>query len=599
MKDFFKTVLAVIVGFLILNIIASILFMMMFAAMAALGSSKTVLPREGVLDLDMSKFTLSEQTNTETFDLTALQSFNTEMTPSLGILDAVNALEIAAEDPAIKYVFIRADGMSAGMAGLEELRKALVDFRASGKPVVAFTDGLSTGSFYLASAADKVYMNADQGAGGMLLGISGRMMFLKDLLDKFGVNVQLIRHGKYKSAGEMYIRNSASEANMEQNQVMITSIWKSFSAEMAASRGMDEEKLNALIDDLALVLPKDYKEAGLVDDLLNRQQLIDKLCELAGIADEKDLHLVPMMDYVEVKVPPTLPTGKNLVAVIYAEGNIVDGNENKDIAGDRFARIVAKVRKDKNVKAVVLRVNSPGGSVLASAKIKSELDLLKAEKPLVASYGDYAASGGYWISNGCEKIYTDATTLTGSIGVFAMIPDLSKTLKDVAHVNITPVNSNKHSDMMMLMRPLDADEQAYMQASIEDVYSNFVRIVSEGRSLTPEHVDSVAQGRVWTGADALGIGLVDEIGTLQDAISYAASLAGYEAETEYKVIGYPRPLTMMEQVMESINGKQDDGLTAALRGTAFEGIADAVKSLKANEPAKAYALMPYSIEIVK
>ena len=599
MKDFFKTVLAVIVGFLILNIIASLLFMMMFGAMMALGSSKTVLPREGVLDLDMSKFILSEQTKTDNIDLTALQSLSTEMTPVLGILDAVNALEIAAEDPGIKYVLLRADRMSTGLSGLEEFRGALVSFRKSGKPVIAYTNNLSAASLFLASAADKIYMNSDCGAGGMLLGISGRMIFVKDLLDKFGVNVQLIRHGKYKSAGEMFIRNSPSEANMEQNQVMINSIWKSLSAEMAAARGLDEEKLNALIDDLTLVLPKDFLEAGIVDELLNRQQLIDKLCELAGISDEKDLHLVPMMDYVDAKIVPSLPTGKNLVAVIYAQGNIVDGNENKDIAGDRFARIIAKVRKDKNVKAVVLRVNSPGGSVLASAKIKDELDLLKAEKPLVASYGDYAASGGYWISNGCEKIYTDATTLTGSIGVFSMIPDLSKTLKDVAHVNITPVKSNKHSDMLTLMRPFDAEEAAYMQASIEDVYSNFVSIVAEGRSLTTEHVDSIAQGRVWTGADALGIGLVDEIGTLQDAIGYAASLAGYEASSEYKVVGYPRPLTMMEQVMESISGKKDDGLTAALKGTAFEGLATAVRQLKANEPAKAYALMPYSIEIVK
>ena len=574
------------------------MFFMMFGAMAALGSGKAVLPREGVLDLNMESFVLSEQTQTD--NLPTFQNMSMEMTaPSLGILDAVKALEIAAEDPGIKYVFLRADKTSAGMAGLEEFRKALVAFRESGKPVIAYTDGLSAGSYYLASAADKVYLNSDCGAGGMLLGISGRMMFLKDLLDKFGVNVQLIRHGKYKSAGEMFIRNSPSEENMEQNQVMINSIWNNFATDIATSRSIDIEKFNALIDDLTLVLPKDYKEAGLVDELLNRQQLIDKLCELASVSDEKDLHLVPIMDYVEVKVPAVLPTGKNLVAVIYAEGNIVDGKEKKEIAGDRFARIIAKVRKDKNIKAVVLRVNSPGGSVLASAKIKDELDLLKAEKPLVASYGDYAASGGYWISNGCEKIFTDATTLTGSIGVFAMIPDLSKTLKEVAHVNFTPVKSNKHSDMLSLMRPFDDAELAYMQAGIEDVYSNFVGIVSEGRSLTTEHVDSVAQGRVWTGSDAIGIGLVDEIGTLQDAILYASSLAGYQSEKEYKVIGYPRPLTTMEQIMESLNGSKDDGLTAALKGTAFEGIATAVKSLKANEPAKAYALMPYNIEIIK
>ena len=599
MKDFFKTVLAVIVGFLILNILMSIVFMMMFGALAALGSSKTVLPREGVLDVNMADFRIGEQTNTENFDLTALQSLSTDMTPTLGILDAVKAIETAAEDPSIKYLFLRTDKASSGMSGLEELRKALVAFRASGKPVIAYTEGLSSGSYYLASAADKVYLCADNGAGGMLLGISGRMMFIKDLLDKFGVNVQLIRHGKYKSAGEMFIRNSPSDANMEQNQVMVSSIWHSFASEIAASRGITEDAFNALIDGLTLVVPKDYKDAGLVDELFTRQQLIDKLCELASVSDEKDLHLVPMMDYVDAKIPAVLPTGKNLVAVIYAEGEIVDGDQNQNLAGDRFARIIAKLRKDKNVKAVVLRVNSPGGSVLASDKIKKELDLLKEEKPLVASYGDYAASGGYWISNGCAKIYSDATTLTGSIGVFSMVPDFSKTMKDVAHVNLTPVNSNKHSDMMTTMRPLDDAELAYMQASIEDIYSTFVGIVAEGRGLTTEHVDSIAQGRVWTGADAIGIGLVDEIGTLEDAVAHAASLAGYEAEKEYKVIGYPRPLTMMEQIMESFSGKKDDGLTAALKGTSFEALGEAVRRFKANDPAKAYAQMPYDITIVK
>ena len=596
MKDFFKTVLAVIVGFLILNILLSVLFFAMVGSMAALSSSKSVLPREGVLDLNMSEFILGEQSKSESFNLT---SFSMDMTPTVGILDAVKAVEIAAEDPGVKYIFLRPDGMSAGMAGLEEFRKALAAFRASGKAVIAFTESPSTGGYFLASASDKIYMTADHGGNPTLLGISGRMMFLKDLLDKVGVNVQLIRHGKYKSAGEMYVRNSPSEANMEQNQAMISSIWKSFASEMASARGMDIDQFNALIDGLTLVLPEDFKAAGLVDELFGREALIQKLCELASVSKQEDLHLIPFCDYLENKIVPALPTGKNNIAVIYAEGNIVEGKDLKNIDGDRFARMIAKIRGDKNVKAVVLRVNSPGGSVLASGKIKDELDLLKLEKPLVASYGDYAASGGYWISNNCEKIFSDATTLTGSIGVFSMIPDLSKVAKDVAHVNITPVKSNAHSDMFSLMRPLDDKEQAYMQASIEDIYSRFVTIVSEGRDLTPEHVDSVAQGRVWTGADALGIGLVDEIGTLEDAIAHAASLAGYQSASEYKVVGYPRPLTMMEELMQQIQPTNDERISAMLKGTVFEGMGKAVKDLKANEPAKAYALMPYDIAIQK
>ena len=267
----------------------------------------------------------------------------------------------------------------------------------------------------------------------------------------------------------------------------------------------------------------------------------------------------------------------------------------QNIEGDRFAKIISDIRRDDQVKAVVLRVNSPGGSVFASEKIRTELELLGKEKTLVASYGDYAASGGYWISAGCDKIYSNATTLTGSIGVFSMIPDLSKVIKDKIHVGVTTINSNKHSDMYSLMRPLDAKEIAYMQASVEDIYEKFTGIVAQARDMSVADVDAIAQGRVWTGADAMGIGLVDEIGTLEDAINYAAvSIEGVSSSSEVMIQEYPAPMTAFDMLLESLSNTQDQEIFS---GTPFENIEAAFRSWTSADAGKAYARMPYIFDI--
>lgn len=391
----------------------------------------------------------------------------------------------------------------------------------------------------------------------MFFGISGQLYFLKDILDRLGVNVQLIRHGKYKSAGEMYIKSEASPENMEQNRAMISAIWSTYSKEMAESRGLSADQLNAMIDGLVLNSPEDFLNAGLVDGLLTSEELKDKLASLAVVDSYKDVKFINFADYV-TNVSAVAPKAKQKIAVIYADGNIVDGTDSRDVAGDRFASIIAKVRADSTVKAVVFRVNSPGGSVLASEKIKAEIDRMNEVKPVIASYGNYAASGGYWISAACSRIFSDPTTLTGSIGVFSMIPDFSGTMKKIAHVTFTPVNSNRHSDMLSMMRPFDSDEYAYMQDAVEDIYGRFVSIVSGGRDLTPDYVDSIAQGRVWAGSEAVEIGLVDELGTLEDAIRYAANLVSedYEAGNlnNWKVEAYPKTQTTLEMLMQKMNG---------------------------------------------
>ena len=548
MKDFVKMVLAVLCGLFIVWILGFIFLLGMAGSAALSGGSKPVLPREGVLDINYDEFVLAEQTQELSFSGPAAFMGGAQI-PTVGLWDAVQSIKAAAADPSVKYILLRGDAVIGGISDLEEFRAALVDFRKSGKAVVAYTENPGNGTYYLNTAADRIFMCETHGGMSQLIGFSGRMVFLKDLLDKFGVHYQLIRHGKFKSAGEMFIKNAPSEENLLQHKEMIQSIWKTCSGVMAESRGIEEAAFNDLIDNLKLNFPEDFLLSGLVDSLVNHEKLVDKLCTLAMVESKDDLHLIPFADYVAAKAP-SATGGKTNVAVIFADGDIVDGDELQNMAGDRFVRVIDEVRRDKSVKAVVLRVNSPGGSVMASAKIKDALDLLKAEKPLVASYGNYAASGGYWISNGCEKIYSDATCLTGSIGVFSLIPEFSKTVKDVAHVNVVTVGSNKHSDMFSLVRPFDGEETAYLQAYVEDIYTQFVNMVAEGRDMTPEAVDEIAQGRVWTGAEALGIGLVDEIGTLGDAVAYAASLAGLVSESDYQVAAFPRPLTAMEQIME-------------------------------------------------
>lgn len=591
MKEFVKMMLAVICAFLVMQLVGFFLLFLLVGA-ASLGSSKTVLPREGVLDIDLSQFSLGEQTQDESFSPSVSLLGLSSGGATLGLWDAIQAIDAAAADPGIKYILLRADGADGGVSSLEELRAALAEFRESGKAVVAYTENPTTGSYFLSSVADKIYMTSYHGGTAQMTGIASRMIFLKDLLDKVGVNYQLIRHGKYKSAGEMYIKNAPSAENREQYQVMVNSLWKTISATTAEARGLTEEKLNGLIDNLALNFPEDFLENGLVDELLDHEGLVTKLCDLAQVEKAEDLHLVSLLDYADVKVSHL--RGKENVAILFADGEIVDGKGYSDIASDRFVAEIDKIRKDKTVKSVVLRVNSPGGSVVASEKIRTALKLLMDEKPLVASYGNYAASGGYWISAGVQKIYSDATCLTGSIGVFSMIPEFSKTAGKVG-VNMVTVGSNKHSDMYSLMRPFDAEETASLQAYVEDIYGRFVGLVAEGRSLETQAVDDMAQGRVWVGTDAIGLGLVDEIGGLREAVDYAASLAGYVNKSDYRVVAYPAQPSQTEQLLDMISGKKE--APSILEGTPFEALGKTLHGLRENQPTQVYARLPYDIEI--
>ena len=592
MKEFLKMLGASFTAMVVYGIICIMILIGAisgFASLFSLEEMLPVMPSKAVLTIDMSEITLTEQTQ-EVPILDMLQS--AEAPQPLGVLDAVAAINAATFDPAVKYIFLKPDGVTGGPAQMEEIRNALQNFRDHGKAVVSYIENPTNGGYYLASVSDKIYMTSYDGGMNMFCGLSSQLIFLKDALDRLGINVQLIRHGKYKSAGETFVRNSSSKENMQQNEEMVGAMWDSWSSAIAESRGLKKEDIDRMLDEMELVFPKDFLEKGLVDELLTQDQLEDKLAMLYMTDSYKNVQSISIQDYAMLNTAGN-PSGKNKIAVIYAEGEIVDGEAMEGVAGDRFAKIIQAVSNDKDVKAVVLRVNSPGGSVLASEKIKAQIDSLSRNIPVIASYGDYAASGGYWISAGCDYIYANESTLTGSIGVFSMFPDLKNTINDKLHVNITSVNSNKHADMYDMMRPLDKQETAMMQATVEQIYDRFTQIVAEGRDMTVSDVDEIAQGRVWTGAQALEIGLVDAIGTIEDAIIHAALLVDEKnCLDNIQIVEYPRPVTNLEMITAMLTGEEYLEIAEPLKS-----IYTAFSSWDNSQSGKVYARIPYAIEI--
>ena len=588
MKTFFKIVLGTIVGLLIFSIISTIVFFGFIGTIASIGNVKPVVHPSSVMTIDMSKIVLTEQT--KELDILSMMQGKSMEVQTLGIYSAVTAINSAAADPAIAYIYMKPDATVGGTAQIEELRKALENFRESGKAVVSYIENPTNAGVYLASVSDKVYMTPYNGITNMFTGVSSQMIFLKDLLENLGINVQLIRHGKYKSAGEIFINSTPSKENLEQNKALIASVWGTWSETIADARELTTEDLNAMLNNLELCFPEDFLDKGLVDGLASREEVREKLALLAGVSSADEIKAISICDYARATAPQ-MPLGTQpKIAVVFLDGEIVDGDQLEQVAGDRFAKILADIRKDPAVKATVLRVNSPGGSVLAAEKILAEVQLLQAKMPVVASYGDYAASGGYWISAGCDKIYTNATTLTGSIGVFSMIPDFQKVIQKKLHVGMTHINSNKHSDMYKLMRPLDGAEVKYMQKSIEKIYDRFTGLVADGRDMTVPQVDCIAQGRVWSGSEAVAINLADEIGTLEDAIDWAiASIEDGSDVSDIAIASYPKPMTGIEALLEQLQGGQQN----ILSDTPFAAVGEAFSKWRATEGGKAYARMPY------
>ena len=465
---------------------------------------------------------------------------------------------------------------------MEELRGALERFRTSGKPVIAYGENFSFGGYYLASAADKIY--ADEFASNNILGVATTIIFLKDILDRFGVEMQLIRHGKYKSAGEQFIASDISEANREQNQAMVDALWQAAAGSICESRGIALSDLDRMVNNLELNTAQDMIEAGLVDELRTVNGMEQELVTLSGAEKLKDVKMITLDKYIKARIK-TDYKAKEKIAIIYADGQINPDGSSEGITADKFQPIIRDIRADSSVKAVVLRVNSPGGSVQPAEIIRTELELLQQDKPLIVSYGTMAASGGYWISAGADKIYSNNTTLTGSIGVFSMLPSMEKTFKEIAHVNPVTIRSHRHADMGSMTRKLDRQEVAAFQDQVEMIYDHFINIVAEGRGLTPERVDEIAQGRVWCGNEALGIDLVNEIGGIKDALDYAAVAAGLDS---YRIEAWPKAKNSLDKLMEGLNSASTAMETFSDPEQLMESLFQSVKAEKG-----IYARVPY------
>ena len=545
MKSFLKQVLAVIVGICSVGAFATLMFFVMLGVMLATGDEKQSVSDNSILRIELTGTVVDRSTP----DSPLNQLLGRSNASSQGLDVLIDAIKTAKGDKRIKGIYIEGGTMSSDFATLQELRGALVDFKSSGKFIVSYADSYTQGAYYIASVGDRVLINPS----GLLdwHGIAMQPMFWTGLMEKVGVKAQVFKVGTYKSAVEPFILKEMSPANREQVESMITDLWKETCTAVATSRKLSPDSLNAYADRyITLADGADYKRLKLVDDLAYVDQVRD---ELRKRMNDKEVTFVRP----EVVAAQAEDTGDddNQVAVYYASGNIVDVagsgalmGGGDEIIGSRVVEDLDKLANDKDVKAVVLRINSGGGSAYASEQMWRAVQLLKKKKPVVVSMGGMAASGGYYMSCGANYIVAEPTTLTGSIGIFGLIPDFSGLVKDKLGLRFDVVKTNKASDFGTLSRPFDAAESAALQAHVNRGYALFLKRVADGRTaagrkMTPEAVDHIAQGRVWTGNQALKNGLVDKIGTLNDAILKAEQLAQTKNPA---VVRYPAPKSWME-----------------------------------------------------
>jgi protease-4 len=543
MKNFLIYTLATITGIILASIIFFFVMLGSIGAMVAAGDKPVSISDNSVLVLKAG-VTIPDRSDPNPF--AGIDITDMTFSPVAGLNDILKNLDKAALDTKIKGVLIENGLLTSGWATTEEIRKALNKFRdESGKFIIAYSDYvLQQEGYYLSSVADKIYISP----GSMVdfKGLTGDIMFYKKALEKLGVEVQVIRHGKFKGAVEPYILDKLSKENEEQIRDYVGSIWNHTVDEMSLSRSIPADQLNNLADKLAGYVSDSALENRLVDGLIYRDALIDTLKILSGLTTDDKIQLVPMTKYAKVPDSKKPVISRNKIAVIYASGTIVRGKGNEyNIGGNSYSEVIRKERLDSNVKAIVMRVNSPGGDAVSSDNIWRELELASKVKPVVISMGNYAASGGYYISAPGTKIYSNPTTITGSIGVFGIFPNANKLLEQKLGITTQTVNTNAYSDFPSPFRSMSTYEREIMQMDIEKIYSDFTGKVAAGRKMKVEFVDSIGQGRVWSGNKALNIGLVDEIGGLKDAIQGAAILAGLETYSVRELPAVEDPYTKL------------------------------------------------------
>ena len=591
MKDFLKTLFACLVA---IGLFFGGLFFLLVGFAALVGESKPTVPSKAMLvvDLDMNLLDRGSETGVSEALQTALQG---ERQRTLALATAVAALDRAAEDDRIAGIYITGNltpvGYGSGPAALREFRAALQRFKAR-KPVLAYNVNWSQRDYYLGSVASPLMVNP---SGLMEVnGLAAQPMFFGDALQKYGVQVEVTRVGKYKSAVEPFLLNRMSEPNREQLQKMLNDIWTEWKTSVSADRKQPPEALQALADEKGVLLPEEAQAAGLVDRVASFDEVVEELKKLGGTdSRNKTFNQMELATYANLEARPR--KGKHRIAVVYAEGEIVNGEGRPEQAGgDRVSRELRKLRQDDDVKAVVLRVNSPGGSASASDLIQREVILTRQVKPVVISMGTYAASGGYWISTHGDRIFASPTTLTGSIGVFGILPNVQK-LANEHGITWDSVQTAKMATLGTLTRPKSPQELARIQGFVDHVYEQFLTKVSEGRKLEREKVQEIAQGRVWSGQEALTLGLVDELGGLEEAAKFAAEKAG--VGDDYRMDLPKGSKTFAEQLAESLNKESKPKARSAFDQLSTEVLrqVEALQSL--NDPRGVYARMPFEVTV--
>ena len=545
MKNFLSSLLATITGLVIMTVLVFLIFMGIIAAST---SKDPVEVKENSLLVAKFNAQIMDRANEDPFAL--LFSGNFMYNEIMGLNQILKDLEKAKTDDNIEGIFMRLGAVSAGIATLGEIREAMLDFKESGKFIYAYSDAYTQKSYYLASVADSVFMTPE----GMFLfnGMSAEVMFYKDALEKVGVEMQVIRHGSYKGAVEPFLRNDLSPENREQIESYVGALWGKIVEDISASRGMSVEKLNQIADDLSTIDSDQLVETGMIDGLIYYDEMLTLMKGKLGVEEEDDLEAVSLKSYKDAPVKEKKEYSKDKVAVIYAMGSVVDGNAGEGyISSERISKAIRKARRDKSVKAIVFRINSGGGSGSASDVIHREVMLAAKEKPVVASMGDVAASGGYYIAAPADTIMASPGTITGSIGVFGLFPNVQKLMNDKIGVTTDVVKTNENSNILTAMDPLDPNERVIVQKMIDDFYINFVNIVAEGRGKSYDEIDAIAGGRVWAGSNALELGLIDMYGGLKKSIEVAAEMAGLE---DYRVQSLPRLEDPMAAIMKQLTG---------------------------------------------
>lgn len=547
MKDFLKFTLATVTGIILSSIVLFIIGMVTLFGIMAASDTETIVKKNSVIILDLNG-TLVERTQEDPLGILS-QLFNDDSN-TYGLDDILSSIKKAKENEDIKGIYLQANSLGTSYASLQEIRNALLDFKESGKFVIAYADSYTQGLYYLSSAADKVLLNPK----GMIewRGIASTPLFYKDLLQKIGVEMQIFKVGTYKSAVEPFIATEMSPANREQVTTFISSIWSQVTEGVSASRNIPVDSLKAYADRMLMFYPAEESvRCGLADTLVYRNDVRDYLKRLVDIDEDDNLSLLGLGDMINVRKNVPKDKSGNIIAVYYASGEITDypgsATSEEGIVGSKVIRDLRKLKDNDDVKAVVLRVNSPGGSAFASEQIWYAVKELKTKKPVIVSMGDYAASGGYYISCGADTIVAEPTTLTGSIGIFGMVPNV-KELTDKIGLSYDVVKTNKYADFGNIMRPFSEGEKALLQMMVAEGYDTFITRCAEGRHTTKEAIEKIAEGRVWTGEAAKELGLVDELGGIDKALDIAVAKARVGG---YTIVSYPEKKDVLSSLLDT------------------------------------------------